>query len=172
MTTDEIKKMIADTLQGQGNQVDIGGGIPKILNAIVEKIDEGGGGGGETKITFTENPTLLQPYYKESLVEGQGAQYERIPKDVLLTSLGITENDLSAIMSGEVAVFLDDSEKNLARAVVVKNNFVQYSCIMPEFIGSVFSNVAIAGFSLTLRNDGAYNFSLGKARWSLSPKPE
>lgn len=40
MTTDEIKKMIADTLQGQGNQVDIGGGIPKILNAILTKIEE------------------------------------------------------------------------------------------------------------------------------------
>lgn len=39
MTTDEIKKMIADTLQGQGNQVDIGGGIPKILNAIVGLIE-------------------------------------------------------------------------------------------------------------------------------------
>lgn len=38
MTTDEIKKMITDTLQGQGNQVDIGGGIPKILNAIIDSI--------------------------------------------------------------------------------------------------------------------------------------
>lgn len=40
MTTDEIKKMITDTLQGQGNQVDIGGGIPKILNAVLTKIEE------------------------------------------------------------------------------------------------------------------------------------
>ena len=38
MTTDEIKKMITDTLQGQGNQVDIGGGVPKILNAILDSI--------------------------------------------------------------------------------------------------------------------------------------
>lgn len=27
MTTDEIKQMIIDTLQGQGNQIDIGGGV-------------------------------------------------------------------------------------------------------------------------------------------------
>lgn len=37
MTTDEIKKMITDTLQGQGNQVDIGGVFLKYSTRLSRK---------------------------------------------------------------------------------------------------------------------------------------
>lgn len=37
MTTDEIKAIIAEMIAGQGNQVDIGGALAEILNAIVDR---------------------------------------------------------------------------------------------------------------------------------------
>lgn len=45
MTKDEIKTLIAEKISGQGNQVDSGGALDAILNAIVDAIPEGGGNG-------------------------------------------------------------------------------------------------------------------------------
>lgn len=45
MTKDEIKTLIAEKISGQGNQVDSGGALDEILNAIVDAIPEGGGSG-------------------------------------------------------------------------------------------------------------------------------
>lgn len=36
MTTDEIKTLIAQTIQGQGDAVDVGGGLAKILTSLAE----------------------------------------------------------------------------------------------------------------------------------------
>lgn len=36
MTTDEIKALIAQTIQGQGDAVDVGGGLAKILTSFAE----------------------------------------------------------------------------------------------------------------------------------------
>ena len=43
MTTNEIKAIIAEKIAGQGNQVDIGGALASVLNAIIDSIPEGGG---------------------------------------------------------------------------------------------------------------------------------
>lgn len=43
MTKEEIKAAIAEGIAGQGTNVDGGGYLPKILNAIVDAIPEGGG---------------------------------------------------------------------------------------------------------------------------------
>lgn len=47
MTKDEIKTLVAAKIAGQGSQVDVGGGLPTILNEIIDLIPEGGGGGFE-----------------------------------------------------------------------------------------------------------------------------
>ncbi len=44
MTKEEIKALISAKIAGQGNQVDSGGALDEILNAIVDAIPEGGGG--------------------------------------------------------------------------------------------------------------------------------
>lgn len=103
MTTDEIKKMIADTLQGQGNQVDVGGGIPKILNAIVEKIDEGGGGGAAEPIEITIDWDALGEYRTSDT--GKVAVYDAIPKSVMMEALGVTEDNLTKIMAGNAVLY-------------------------------------------------------------------
>lgn len=38
MTKDEIKALIAAKIDGQGNQVDIGGTLAQVLNAIIDLI--------------------------------------------------------------------------------------------------------------------------------------
>lgn len=43
MTKEEIKALIATAIAGQGTNVDGGGQLPNILNAIVDAIPEGGG---------------------------------------------------------------------------------------------------------------------------------
>lgn len=43
MTTQQIKDLIAQTIAGQGNQVDSGGKLAEILNAIVDAVEQGGG---------------------------------------------------------------------------------------------------------------------------------
>lgn len=45
MTKEEIKTLIAEKISGQGNQVDSGGALDAILNAIIDAIPEGGGSG-------------------------------------------------------------------------------------------------------------------------------
>lgn len=45
MTKDQIKALISAKIAGQGNQVDSGGALDEILNAIVDSIPEGGGSG-------------------------------------------------------------------------------------------------------------------------------
>ena len=40
MTKDEIKALISAKVAGQGNQVDVGGALPAILDAIVDAIPE------------------------------------------------------------------------------------------------------------------------------------
>lgn len=47
MTKDEIKSLVAAKIAGQGSMVDVGGGLPTILNEIIDLIPEGGGGGFE-----------------------------------------------------------------------------------------------------------------------------
>lgn len=47
MDTNEIRALIAQKIAGQGSMVDVGGGLPAILNAIVELLPD-----GDEKVTF------------------------------------------------------------------------------------------------------------------------
>ena len=40
MNTQEIKELVAKKIAGQGTMVDVGGGLPAILNAIADALDE------------------------------------------------------------------------------------------------------------------------------------
>lgn len=46
MNKEEIKSLISAKIAGQGNQVDAGGALDEILNAIVDAIPESGSGDG------------------------------------------------------------------------------------------------------------------------------
>lgn len=43
MEKGQIKALVAAKIAGQGSQVDVGGGLPTILNEIIDLIPEGGG---------------------------------------------------------------------------------------------------------------------------------
>lgn len=47
MDIQAIRNLVAKKIAGQGTMVDVGGGLPVILNAICDAIEEGGGGGSE-----------------------------------------------------------------------------------------------------------------------------
>lgn len=44
MNKQEIKDLVAAKIAGQGNQVDLGSALPKIIDEVVDLIPEGGGG--------------------------------------------------------------------------------------------------------------------------------
>lgn len=82
MTTNEIKDLIASAIAGQGNQVDAGGKLAEILNALA---DAAGGGGA------TEPLEITTPEEEVSGTKAEAA-----------TALGITEQDFDNILSGKV----------------------------------------------------------------------
>ena len=82
MTTNEIKDLIASAIAGQGNQVDAGGKLAEILNALA---DSAGGGGA------TEPLEITTPEEEVSGTKAEAA-----------TALGITEQDFDNILSGKV----------------------------------------------------------------------
>lgn len=74
MTKDEIKTLIAEKISGQGNQVDAGGALDAILNAIVDAIPEGGGGVSPVQLPVgTDLTDLTNEQYSQiynNLLEG------------------------------------------------------------------------------------------------------
>lgn len=177
MTTDEIKKMIADTLQGQGNQVDIGGGIPKILNAIVEKIDEGGGGGGTSEpIQLSIDRDRLESYR----VSGTGVTdtFDAIPKSAMIEILGVTEDELNRIMMGNAGGNVIDAASGDNVVYSCENfgeyeggKYAMYSVMQtyPLFNQEDYSFAAdIQAMSFSVNSDGIFKLETGHATLPFS----
>lgn len=58
MDTSEIRALIAQKIAGQGSMVDVGGGLPAILNAICDAIEGGGEIDGIVSVPFASNEFL------------------------------------------------------------------------------------------------------------------
>lgn len=80
MTKQEIKDAIVKGIAGQGTNVDGGGYLPKILDAIVDLLPEGGA--VAPKSTITVNGNFLK---QENLSAKQMADFLGITMDELLT---------------------------------------------------------------------------------------
>lgn len=80
MTTNEIKDLIASAIAGQGNQVDAGGKLAEILNALA---DAAGGGGDVKPIFLSAEPTT------EMTTQAQ------------LDAIGLTIDEFKAAARGE-----------------------------------------------------------------------
>lgn len=85
MTKEEIKTLISAKVAGQGNQVDSGGALDAILNAIVDSIPEGGGSGA--------------PVLKITLVDASGKQFDNIAFTGLAPS--VTQRTVSFAVEGQ-----------------------------------------------------------------------
>lgn len=81
MTKQEIKEAIAKGIAGQGTNVDGGGYLPKILEAIVDAIPEGGAVAPEPTIT-----TIVM-----------GTSFENVDESQAAETLGITVDELKAL---------------------------------------------------------------------------
>ena len=106
MNKDQIKALISAKIAGQGNQVDSGGALDSILNAIVDAIPEGGGSGAPVlKMTIEQRSydniafTGLAPSITERVVrfaiEGQTVQ------SVSLQNTTDAEDYIDATSDGE-----------------------------------------------------------------------
>lgn len=84
MTKEEIKALISAKIAGQGNQVDSGGALDEILNAIVDAIPSGGGSGA---------PVL------KMTIDDVGKQYDNIAFMGLAPS--ITERTVNFAVEGK-----------------------------------------------------------------------
>lgn len=160
MTTEEIKKMITDTLQGQGNQVDIGGGIPKILNAIVEKIDEGGGGGAAEPIEITIDLFALAAY-KTSETDKVTA-FDAIPKSVMMKALGVTEDNLTKIMAGNVVLYYGSAFFHCFSRFEDVGLNVSYDSLDEPYLFNSAKGVSVVSLFFTAKEDGTYAFRRGE----------
>lgn len=98
MTIQEIREKIAQTIAGQGSMVDIGGGLPGILNSILDAVE----GGGSVKPVIVEGtidadsgnftPKAGQPSFGDALNAFQSGVpvffvYDDANSDVLKTEL-------------------------------------------------------------------------------------
>lgn len=106
MTKEEIKTLIAEKISGQGNQVDSGGALDEILNAIVDAIPEGGGSGAPVlkiaiemmtynTIAFTGLAPSITERVVNFAVEGQTVQ------SVELLNTTDAEDIITATSDGE-----------------------------------------------------------------------
>lgn len=90
MTKEEIKALIATAIAGQGTNVDGGGQLPNILNAIVDAIPEAG---------------MPKPKYflTREIVDGQEHTYQEVA-----SVLGITEDEVEKIFNADCIGFKYD----------------------------------------------------------------
>lgn len=109
MTKQEIKDLVALKIAGQGSAVDAGSALPQILDAIVDAIGEGGGGGSSdpVAITYNELKTLrdgggltvggkyrITDYVATTVQEG--TQSANHPFDIIVTATAANKLDESA----------------------------------------------------------------------------
>lgn len=109
MTTQAIKDLIASAIAGQGNQVDSGGKLAEILNAIVEMAGQGGG----TVIKLTAPFVNYQDYTKAQMAE----------------LIGVSEADIDVIMEGAADTILEVTEEiNQKGTIVTRKSFIRIVC--------------------------------------------
>lgn len=109
MTKQEIKDLVALKIAGQGSAVDAGSALPQILDAIVDAIGEGGGGGlsDPVAITYNELKTLrdgggltvggkyrITDYVATTVQEN--TQSANHPFDIIVTATAANKLDESA----------------------------------------------------------------------------
>lgn len=84
MTIEELKKVLAKKVNGQGSAVDVGGGVAVILGELIERITPANII-GELKITISDDVASASDLTKAACAE----------------ALGITEDELDALFNGE-----------------------------------------------------------------------
>ena len=84
MTIEELKKVLAKKVNGQGSAVDVGGGVAVILGELIERITPANII-GELKITISDEVASASDLTKAACAE----------------ALGITEDELDALFNGE-----------------------------------------------------------------------
>lgn len=132
MNKDQIKALISAKIAGQGNQVDSGGALDEILNAIVDAIPGGGGSGAPVlKMTIEQRSydniafTGLAPSITERVVnfavEGQTVQ------SVSLQNTTDAEDNIDATSDGEgrfVATIPGKTATYFVEATLADNSIV------------------------------------------------
>ena len=102
MSKDEIKALIASSIEGQGNQVDVASKLATILDAIIDNIPEGGGGGGTACLDLSGVIEAPREGFTDSKVVDSFAE--------LATYLGISEDETKALCGGQIPVVLVKQE--------------------------------------------------------------
>lgn len=137
MTIEEIKAIIAQKIAGQGNQVDIGNGLPEILNSIVELIEA--------------IPAPSIDYLEMTLPDG--FNFSNKSKSEAAELLGITSNDIDSLQSGKIVnvTFSNDTHPN--------NNYI-IGCLgtMIAFCRYMESTETFRANYVLSEGDGIYGF--------------
>ena len=84
MTIEELKRILAKKVNGQGSAVDVGGGVAVILAELIEKV---------TPSNVIEGMTLS--------ISAEVASASGLTKEACAEALGITEDELDALFNGE-----------------------------------------------------------------------
>lgn len=107
-TIEEIKEIIARKVAGQGNQIDLGGGVNEALNAICEVLENAGNGaliveGVISNATLEFTPNAGQPSKQNAMsafVNGTPV-YLKESEDRMFA--------VTAVNDGSLYAFIDDA---------------------------------------------------------------
>ena len=86
MTIQEIRDLVAKKISGQGTQVDVGGGLATILNAICDAL-----------ATIPDAPVTLE-------IASTAISFSNKTKAEAIECLGITGEELDALFAGKVDI--------------------------------------------------------------------
>lgn len=142
MDAQQIKELIASAIAGQGNQVDTGGKLADILNAIVDMAGQGGGG---------ENTVLLLPntYSTDTNAVASGT-FEEIAE-----AFGITADQVEGLFNGNyLSVILKISAGTNTIKVPIPFIMAAFESGTNPVNASYHTVVNGLDFTLTCANDG------------------
>lgn len=142
MTKEEILAKVQATIAGQGNEVDLGGALPVILNAIVELIPEGPG-----KILRINTPSEFE--------------IKEVNRATLADRLGITESDVDLMFSqncNAVIVKSRSDEMYLQKVYFLSNNDSSSISIVFGAYSTAVGTLDFGGVVMCEKGDGVYSF--------------
>ena len=101
MTKEEIRALISAKVAAQGNQVDSGGALSTILDAIVDAIPEGGGGGEQADLLVTDTES---PAYVKGIATTEASSEPQTVSEDFLDDIMTNDIFIRAIVNDRVAL--------------------------------------------------------------------
>lgn len=106
MTKEAMKRIVAEKISGQGNQEDVAGVLPTLLNEIIDQM--GGGGGGEEPVVLDLGEIVADSPTNVTTLVPDG-YYPKTTDKIKFVVKEFEKEDFTTILSGGVIEDYPDS---------------------------------------------------------------